>query len=108
MGCEGYSRARANQPVRESALRPILSQEDTYSWVNTKPEFGEYTKSLFRSATARTGTESPQPPECIHDHEDDLIKGSTSHIVGCEGSLARQEGFVREEACCEDQNGYWY
>jgi len=50
----------------------------------------------------------PQPPERIHDHEDNLVKWSTSHIVGFEGSLARQEGFVREEACREDQDAYWY
>jgi hypothetical protein len=63
------------------------------------------------------------PPQCIHSHEDDLVKDPLWPIIAFEqaesqlfifnlfkSGQTRQEGFVRKEACCEDEyrDGYDY
>jgi hypothetical protein len=63
------------------------------------------------------------PPQCVDGHEDDLVKDPLWSIIAfeqaesqlfifnfLEGGQARQEGLVREEACCEDEyrDGYDY
>lgn len=109
------------------AVKGSAAPERMSSCVNVKPDPRPYTKSLSgrqQSALVRTspGRTYP-PPQRVDSHEDDLVKDPLWPIIAFEqaksqlfildlfkGGQTRQEGFVGEEACCEDEyrDGYYY
>lgn len=109
------------------AVKGSAAPERMSSCVNVKPDPWPYTKSLVghqQSALVRVfPRRTYPPPQRVDSHEDDLVKYSLRPIIAFQqaesqlfifdffkGGQTRQEGFVWEEACCEDEyrDGYYY
>jgi hypothetical protein len=109
------------------AVKGSAAPERMRSCVNVKPDPWPYTKSLSGRQQSALDCVCPRrtypPPQRVDSHEDDLVKYSLRPIIAFEqaesqlfifdffkSGQTRQEGFVGEEACCEDEyrDGYYY